>query len=214
MFLMEDRLRLNFNLFSYTVDDAQLTAVGGEANFNQVINANEVNGKGYELDLQARLHEEVTLTWSLGYTDTEINDRGLAVAGCGAPCTVTDPEGDVAGSYLIHGNPLPQSPKVTSSMILDWIHPVDSGEVYVTGDWLYRDEFNFVLYEAVEYRGQSLSEIGLRLGYRFGEGHHDVSVFARNIMDRTENIYTIDFNNLTGVVNEPRTWGVEYAWRY
>jgi iron complex outermembrane receptor protein len=214
MLLMEDRLRLNFNLFSYTVDDAQLTAVGGEANFNQVINANEVNGKGYELDLQARLHEEVTLTWSLGYTDTEINDRGLAVAGCGAPCTVTDPEGDVAGSYLIHGNPLPQSPKVTSSMILDWIRPVDSGEVYVTGDWLYRDEFNFVLYEAVEYRGQSLSEIGLRLGYRFGEGHHDVSIFARNIMDRTENIYTIDFNNLTGVVNEPRTWGVEYAWRY
>ncbi len=90
---------------------------------------------------------------------------------------------------------------------------IDSGEVYVRGDWLYRDEFNFVLYEAVEYRGQSLNEVGLRLGFRFGDGH-DVSVFGRNVFDAEENIYTIDFNNLTGVVNEPRTWGVEYAWRY
>jgi iron complex outermembrane receptor protein len=46
------------------------------------------------------------------------------------------------------------------------------------------------------------------------DGHHDVSVFGRNIFDEEKNIYTIDFNNLTGVVNEPRIWGVEYAWRY
>lgn len=214
MLLADGRARVNVNVFNYTVDDAQLTAVGGAANFNQVINANEVDGKGVELDMQALLGEEFSLTWSLGYTETEINDRDLAVAGCGAPCTVTNPPGDVEGSFLIHGNPLPQSPKITSSLVFDWVHPVDSGEVYVKGDWLYRDEFNFVLYEAKEYRGQSLSEIGLRLGYRFGDGHHDVSVFARNLLDRTENIYTIDFNNLTGVVNEPRTYGIEYGWRY
>jgi iron complex outermembrane receptor protein len=86
--------------------------------------------------------------------------------------------------------------------------------VYVRGDWVYRDDIRFVLYDAAEYRGQSLSEIGLRLGFRFGEGHHDLSVFGKNISDRTENIYTIDFNNLTGVVNEPRTFGLEYNWRY
>ena len=115
---------------------------------------------------------------------------------------------------LIDGNPLPQSPKITSSLVVDWNKTLDSGEVYARGDWVYRDEINFVLYEAREYRGQSLSEIGLRLGYRFGGGHHDVSLFGRNIAGRTENIYTIDFSNLLGVVNEPRTWGVEYAWRY
>ena len=208
------RARVNFNLFSYTVDDAQLTAVGGQANFNQVINANKVKGSGFELDVQARLFTNLLLSWSMGYTDTEIQDSDLAVAGCGAACTVTDPAGPVAGSFLIDGNPLPQSPKITSSLIVDWTKPVDSGEFYVRGDWMYRDQINFVLYEAVEYRGQSLSEIGLRLGYRFGDGHHDISVFGRNVADRTENIYTIDFNNLTGIVNEPRTLGLEYAWRY
>jgi iron complex outermembrane receptor protein len=214
MFLADGRARVNFNLFSYTVDDAQLTAVGGQANFNQVINANKVDGSGFELDIQARLLPDLLLSYSLGYTDTEIRDGNLAVAPCGAPCTVLDPPGAVEGSVLIDGNPLPQSPKITQSLIVNWNKQLDSGEVYVTGDWVYRDEINFVLYEATEYRGQSLSEIGLRVGYRFGDGTHDLSLFGRNIADRTENIYTIDFSNLLGVVNEPRTWGIEYAWRY
>jgi iron complex outermembrane receptor protein len=127
---------------------------------------------------------------------------------------VTNPPAPTPGTFLIDGNPLPQSPKVTSSLFFDWTRQLDSGQIYLTGDWVYRSKINFVLYEATEYRGKSLSEIGLRLGYRFGEGHHDLSVFGRNIGDTEKNIYTIDFSNLTGVVNEPRTWGVEYAWRY
>jgi len=214
MTLAGGKARINFNLFSYTVDDAQLTAVGGEANFNQVINANKVKGQGFELDIQARITPNFMISYSMGYTDTEIKDANLAVAPCGAPCTVLDPSGPVEGSVLIDGNPLPQAPEITSSLIADWSKTLSAGQIYVRGDWVYRDEINFVLYEAAEYRGQSLSEIGLRLGYRFGEGHHDLSVFGRNISDRTENIYTIDFNNLTGIVNEPRTFGVEYNWRY
>jgi iron complex outermembrane receptor protein len=205
---------VNFNVFTYTVDDAQLTAVGGQANVNQVINANKVQGSGFELDIQARVTPEFMVYYSLGYTDTEIKDDQLAVAGCGAPCTVTNPMGPVDGTFLIDGNPLPQAPRITSSLIFEWTKTLDSGQFYINGDWMYRSKINFVLYEAVEYRGQSLSEIGLRAGYRFGAGHHDLSVFGRNIADRTENIYTIDFNNLTGIVNEPRTWGVEYSWRY
>ena len=208
------KARVNFNLFTYKVDDAQLTAVGGEANFNQVINADKVRGKGFELDLQAQVTPDLMISYSMGYTDTEIDDDGLAVAGCGAPCTVTNPPGAVEGSFLIDGNPLPQAPKITSNLIVDWSKQLESGAIYFQGDWVFRSKINFVLYEATEYRGKSLSEIGLRIGYRFGEGNHDLSVFGRNISDRERNIYTIDFNNLTGIVNEPRTWGVEYAWRY
>ena len=214
MLLGDGRARINFNVFSYTVDDAQLTAVGGQANFNQVINAGEVRGSGFELDMQARFFQDLLLSWSLGYTDTEIRDPDLAVAPCGAPCTLLDPPGTIPGSVLIDGNPLPQSPELTSSLIVDWTRQFESGQFYAKADWLYRDEMNFVLYEAVEYRGKALSEVGLRVGWRFGEGHHDVSVFGRNILDEEINIYTIDFSNLLGVVNEPRTWGVEYAWRY
>jgi iron complex outermembrane receptor protein len=214
MLLAGGKARVNFNVFTYKVKDAQLTAVGGENNFNQAINADKVRGTGFELDLQAQITPDFLIGYSLGYTDTEIKDDDLAVAGCGAPCTVTNPPAPTPGTFLIDGNPLPQSPKVTSSLFFDWTRQLDSGQIYLTGDWVYRSKINFVLYEATEYRGKSLSEIGLRLGYRFGEGHHDLSVFGRNIGDTEKNIYTIDFSNLTGVVNEPRTWGVEYAWRY
>jgi iron complex outermembrane receptor protein len=214
MLLAGGKARVNFNVFTYKVKDAQLTAVGGENNFNQAINADKVRGTGFELDLQAQITPDFLIGYSLGYTDTEIKDDDLAVAGCGAPCTVTNPPAPTPGTFLIDGNPLPQSPKVTSSLFFDWTRQLDSGQIYLTGDWVYRSKINFVLYEATEYRGKSLSEIGLRLGYRFGEGHHDLSVFGRNIGDAEKNIYTIDFSNLTGVVNEPRTWGVEYAWRY
>jgi iron complex outermembrane receptor protein len=208
------KARVNFNVFTYKVDDAQLTAVGGQFNFNQVINADKVTGSGFELDIQARVTPDFFISYSLGYTKTKIKDDDLAVAGCGAPCTITNPEGPVAGTYLVNGNPLPQAPKITSSLVLDWSKELDSGQIYAKLDWVYRSKINFVLYEATEYRGKSLSEVGLRLGYRFGEGHHDVSVFGRNIGDTEQNIYTIDFSNLLGIVNEKRTWGIEYAWRY
>ena len=94
--------------------------------------------------------------------------------------------GPVAGSFLIDGNPLPQAPKITSSLMVDWSKQLDSGEIYVQGDWVYRSKINFVLYEATEYRGKSLSEVGLRVGYRFGDGNHDLSVFGRNIGDTRE----------------------------
>ncbi len=214
MLLAGGKARVNFNVFSYKVKDAQLTAVGGQFNFNQVINADKVRGSGFELDIQAKITPDLLISFSLGYTDTKIKDKDLAVAGCGAPCTVTDPEGPIAGTFLIDGNPLPQSPKITSSLIVDWMKELDSGQIYIKGDWVYRDKINFVLYEAVEYRGKSLSEIGLRVGYRFGVGHHDLSLYGRNIGDTEKNIYTIDFSNLLGIVNDRRVWGVEYAWRY
>lgn len=206
--------RFAADVFTYTVDDAQLTAVGGEANFNQVINANKVKGKGFELDAQAFITPELLITYSLGYVVTDIDDPNLAVAGCGAPCTVVDPAGPVPGSYLIGGNPLPQAPKISSNLIANWRHQMDHGAFYVIADWLYRSKINFVLYEALEYRGQALSEVGLKVGYNFGDGHQDIALYSRNLFDNTENIYTIDFNNLTGVVNEPQVFGIEYNYIY
>jgi iron complex outermembrane receptor protein len=42
------------SVFSYTIKDLQLTAVGGAANFNILLNAaKKATGQGFELDLQA-----------------------------------------------------------------------------------------------------------------------------------------------------------------
>ncbi len=212
----DGRARFGADVFTYTVNDAQLTAVGGLANVQTIVNANKVEGSGFELDGEAYVTPELLLTYSLGFVVTEIKDPNLSVFPCPVyvGCTVLDPPGTVPGTVSIDGNPLPQAPKISSNLVANWRHPVEDGAIYVIGDWVYRSAMDFVLYEATEYRGHSLSEVGLRVGYNFGGGKQDISLFGRNIFDTTQNIYTIDFDNLTGVVNDPRTFGIEYNYTY
>ncbi len=212
--LFDKRARLGFGVFRYTVDDQQLTAVGGQANFNTLINAEESIGQGFELDLEAYLTDNLLITLGSSYNDTEINDGDLAIAPCGGGCTVLDPAGTVPGTVLIDGNPLPQAPKWVHNLTARWGIPVGDGEFFVFTDWAYRSEVNFFLYESAEFKGDPLLEGGLRVGYNWNYGDYEIAAFGRNILDETEAVGGIDFNNLTGFVNEPRTWGVEFTARF
>ena len=62
--------------------------------------------------------------------------------------------------------------------------------------------------------GKSLLEGGLRVGYNWNYGNYEVALFGRNITDREVIVSGIDFNNLTGMVNEPRVWGLEFTGRF
>ena len=210
----DNRAQFNLAVFYYTVDDAQLTAVGGEANFNQLLNADEVNGQGFEVDFSAYLSDNFLVTVAASYNDTEINDPGLAVAGCGAPCTITDPAGATPGTFVIDGNPLPNAPEWIFNTTARYGVPMGEGEFYVFGDYAYRDDIRNTLYESIEFNHDALGELGLRVGYNWDYGRHEVAVFGRNITDEEKAIYAIDFNNLTAVVNDPRTWGVEYIYTF
>jgi iron complex outermembrane receptor protein len=106
---------------------------------------------------------------------------------------------------------LPQAPKWSHNLTLRWGLPMDNGgEFYVFTDWTYRSEVNFFLYDSVEFTGKPLVEGGLRLGYTWDSGRYDVAVYGRNITDEVQVVGGIDFNNLTGFVNEPRVVGAEF----
>ena len=205
----ENRARLNANVFYYQVKDQQLTAVGGAFNANILLNAEKSVGQGFELDFQAYLTDNLLVTLGTGYNDTEIQDKNLSVSFC-AQCTVTDPL-DINGKALINGNALPQAPKWSHNVTARWSMPAgEGGEFYVFTDWVYRSEVNFFLYESVEFTGDSMLEGGLRLGYSWDNGSKDIALYGRNITDELAILSGIDFNNLTGMVNEPRTVGVEF----
>jgi iron complex outermembrane receptor protein len=224
----DKRARLNAGVFYYEVEDQQLTAVGGSANSNILLNAEKSVGQGFELDFQAYLTDNLLITFGSSYNDTEIKDADLVVSACGtgqnapnpqANCTILDPHvyeqdpvtGDWTARANINGNPLPQAPEWTHNLTARWGIPVgDGAEFYAYTDWAYRSEVNFFLYESVEFTGKSLLEGGLRLGYNWGYGKYDVAAFARNITDEVQVVGGIDFNNLTGFINEPRTVGVEF----
>lgn len=220
--LFDRRARVNFGVFHYTVKDLQLTAVGGAGNANILLNAEKVVGQGFELDLQALLTKQLLLTLGVGYNDTEIKDPSLAVSPCnttqyvfgqpGAPrpnCVVTDPV-DENGKALVNGNPLPQAPKTTINLSLKYSQPVGDGELYFMTDWVHRSKINFFIYESKEFTGKPLTEGGVRLGYLWGDDKYELALFGRNITNQIRVVGGIDFDNLTGFINEPRTWGVQF----
>ena len=86
---------------------------------------------------------------------------------------------------------------------------IGNGEFYAMTDWAYRTSYNFFLYEAVEFRGKSSLEGGLKIGYKSPQGY-EVGAFVRNITNQYRSISAIDFNNLTGMINEPRIIGGQF----
>jgi iron complex outermembrane receptor protein len=212
--LWDNRARLGFSVFRYEVDNQQLNAVGGALNQTILLNADKTVGQGFEVDFDAYVTDALMVTFGASYNDTEIQDDDLAVAPCGSGmCTVTDPV--VGGLAYIDGNPLPQAPKWVYNVTARYGIPVgDSGEFYAFTDWAYRSEVNYFLYEAVEFRSKDLLEGGLRVGYSWNNGQYDLALFGRNILDEVQAVGAIDFNNLTGFVNEPRIVGVEFKARF
>ena len=97
--------------------------------------------------------------------------------------------------------------------IINWrSHPAHK-KFFATLDWAYYSDKNFFLYESEEFHDDSF-ELGLRAGYAFGQGDYEIAVFGRNITDELARTGGIDFNNLTGFVNEPRTIGAEFIARF
>jgi iron complex outermembrane recepter protein len=210
---LDNRARLNVAVFDYRVNDLQLTAVGGQANFNTLINADHANGRGIEVDLDAIVTDGLTTSLGVSYNDTKLDDKNLAVQPCGSNCTVLDPAGPRAGTVLIDGNALPQAPKFIGNWLARYEGSVGAGTWYAQTDWSYRTKVNFFLYESKEFIGDPLLQGGLKLGYIWGDGQYEAALVGRNIMNEIEAVGGVDFNNLTGFTNQPRYVGVEFSWK-
>ena len=201
--------RLGVTGYYFTTDDQQLTAVGGAGNFNQLINADGTKGFGLEVDVAYRPTDWSEFTVGYSLNETEIQDGDLTVAVCGGQppiCTVLDTVGE-DGLARIDGNPLPQAPRHIASATYGANAPVGPGELYLFADATYRSEINFFLYESPEFTGRALALVGVEVGYRHQNGV-ELAGFVRNAFDEVEVIGAVDFNNLTGFVNEPRQYGV------
>lgn len=208
--LFADTLRLNGAVYAYTVEDLQLTAVGGAGNTIQLLNADEGKAWGMEVDAEWAPTANFAMTGGVSYTDTEISDAGLAVGIC-AQCTVTDPTVTLGGQRraLIDGNPFPNAPELIADFTARYSLPFGAdGELFAFTDWAYQGETNILLYETREFNTDGQFEGGLKFGYARNDGTLELAVFARNITDEDNIKGGIDFNNNTAFVNEPRVIGV------
>ena len=206
--LADQRLRLNLAAYYFQMDNQQLTAVGGQYNVATLLNAKHTNGHGFEADVEYIPSPYAFMSFGLSYNPTKIDDPKLTVAQCGGGCTPTNPIND-AGLVLINGNAPPFAPEWIFSGVLNFqSDPLNRG-FFGALDWAYSSDKSFFLYESKEFHGDSL-EFGLRLGYGWNQGKYEVALFGRNITDAKIIQGGIDFDNLTGMTNEPRIIGVEF----
>ncbi|MBI1398867.1 TonB-dependent receptor [Hyphomonas sp.] len=216
--LFDDRLRANVSVYAFDMEGQQLTIVGGLTNDVSLFNADESSGYGFEADIEAAPLPNLLLTGGLSSNKTEFKDAVIIAPGCGAPCTILDPavyasDGITLIGYNISGNSFPNAPEWIANMTARYAIPVMGGEYYGFTDWAYKGETNFFLYDSVEFGQEGYWEGGLKFGYKSDRGY-DASIFVRNILDEEALEGAIDFNNLTGFVNEPRTYGVQLRWDF
>jgi iron complex outermembrane receptor protein len=209
--LMDRRLRVNSDVYHYTVHNQQVTAVGGKYNVATILNAKKAVGYGFETDINYAPAVQWLATIGLSYNHTRIEDPNLAVAPCGGGCTMLNPIGP--NGALVNGNPLPHAPEWIVNGILDYHAPFGGGDVVSSFDWSYYSQKNFFLYESKEFRGDGL-ETGLRIGYAWDKGKRVVSLFGRNLANAVIIQNGIDFDNLTGMTNDPRIVGVDFTVKF
>ena len=213
--LWQQRLHLNLGAFQYFMQDQQLTAVGGETNFNRLVNAEGTIGRGVEAELSFAPITSLEVSAGLSYNQTRIDDPNLAIQGCGAPCTMLDPRASAPGTFSINGNSLPQAPGWIADVTLHYILSLPGGtRLIASTDWAYRSRVRFFLYESVEYADDWLLQGGVRLACLLPYADIEIALIGRNILNDTSPTGGIDFNNLTGYVNEPQFWSMEVVRRF
>jgi len=212
--LLDHRANLNLTAYAWDTDNLQLAAIGGSTQGTNLLNAKSAIGEGFEAEFEFKPTEQWLLTAAGSYNFTQIQDSGLEVAPCGA-CTVTSPIDPVTGNVKINHNPLPNAPRWVLDATARYSIPLNrNNEVYALTDWSYRSTENFFLYQAKEFTGQSLLLGGLRVGYVDHDRGFEVAGYVHNILDQVKVTGAIDFDNLTGFVNDPRTYGVEVRYRF
>jgi iron complex outermembrane receptor protein len=213
--LADQRLRLNLAAYVYKMDKQQLTAVGGQYNVATLLNAKNTNGHGLEADIEYVPGAHFWATVGFSWNWTQIDDPNLTVAVpfCGGECHVLNPINADGTLVYINHNSLPYAPEYIFDGILNYqADPVNKG-FFGSLDWAYASNKSFFLYKSKEFNSDSL-EFGLRLGYGWNAGKYEVALWSRNLFDAKINEGGIDFDNLTGMTNEPRKVGVEFVARF
>ena len=218
----EDRLLVNLAAFYSDYEDIQLAVTetdptGGTtsaANFaSNIKNAGEATVQGIELEIVARPLPGLVLQGGLGITDAEYDEfdevDAAATAACVAastsPCPVL-----VDRSGLDFAN----TPDVNFSLGAQYSFPLlNLGELTLRADWYHQDD---VWYDPRNRAKQQQKKYGLlngRVAIMLADDKTEISVWGRNLLDRTYNRsanYAGDlFGHAVTTVGAPRIYGVE-----
>jgi len=133
--LFDRRLTLNIAAFYAKYDNYQanfLDLVAGQV-VTRLTNAGEVSTRGIEMDFNAAITDDFSLSGGFNYTDAHIN-KFICPAGAAITC-----------ADAINGKPLPFAPKYKGTVTMDWRLPlnIDGFNVDLNSSLVYQSKTNF-----------------------------------------------------------------------
>ncbi len=207
---LNGRLRVNLAAFLNQYENYQEVVAVTDPAFgilSLVENIGELETKGFEVEITARVSEPLTVFASVGYTDAKYKKVG------------------VTSSFSVEDKPV-QIPEWTTNLGFNFAQNLGPGELSLRADWSYNSGYENYINNVkagpadTSFRGgvetKSFSIVNTRIAYAPENTPWEFALYGKNILDefywRTSG-YNSGGGTGSGVPNEPRELGVRITYR-
>lgn len=216
----DDRVTLNAAVYYYDYTNYQVFALQNQPDaipLAKLINAQDVESRGFEVDL--KLQPEDGLRWdlALGWVDSAFGTFTTSIARvaqnsnvCGGPptCVIFDNDD-------FTGNPLPAAPKFNFTTALEWELPLAGGRfgsLTPRLDAIYQSTVYFDHQKDAALSQEPFWLMHARLSYRLPNQQVSIAAWVRNLTDQAYLRQSFDVREIAetilDVYGEPRMYGV------
>ncbi|GAA5321053.1 MAG: TonB-dependent receptor [Candidatus Pelagadaptatus aseana] len=197
---LDDRVRLNGALFHYAYEGQQFLNVDTATLVQTLVNVDESNISGVELELTAKPTESLLVRAGLGWLDTEVK------------------KGTLSGVDL-EGNELIAAPRLNMNVSLDYDIPLDdTGVLTLHLDGSFVDDQYFDVFNTDGIQGRDYWVSNARVSFESLDGAYTLAFWAKNLEDKVYVTQAYDLQAGYGLNNlhigAPRTMGFEATLRF
>lgn len=189
---LQNHLRINFDLFYSTIENAQVPSLILPDAITVTKNAGKLTSKGIELELSATPVKGLQFDYNFGFTDAHYKLLKLAENGS---------EVDLSGTKQIY------TPGITSMFASQYSFDINKQQkikVVLRGEWMFLGKQYFDLANSI--RQDSYSLFNARLGISL-KGY-EVFFWGRNLSGKKYISYAYDFGAVH--LGDPKTYGVTF----
>ena len=205
--------RTQFAATAFFYDYEDLQAIFGEGPRTIVDNVGQIDGRGFELEVNTALSDNASLKLGMSWFDSEAHN---VQAFCGAGEILT------GSADACEGNSIPWAPEWTAFAVLNASFEAGSGEVYGNVAWTWEDDYRgdwpdpSVIFQKID----ALDQTDISIGYR--QDSWRVNAYVENVFNNVwyDGNYSDDvdpvviFSQHVFGPSRPRTAGVRFSYRY
>ena len=217
---LSDSVRLTSAFFAYSYDDLQVTKAASGGGTVTTENATDSDIMGLDVDLTWAATEKLTLRFNAEYLDTEYKDYDTAGR---APNTVLtgDPAAIGYGFVFFNakGQEMLRAPELAAYLSMQYDSPIDvggrEGSLSLNMNYAWKDDylFDFEVDPLVDVTQDAHGILNARATLTIDKV--SLSVWGKNL---TDEVYFFDKvvagTNNRGNYGHPRTYGVDFAYRF